>query len=52
MDYIDKIIARQKKLAEKLEIARQHKRKAILKDVKEKTKILDFKVADFRRTLK
>lgn len=43
MGRIDEIIAKQKELAEELELAKQQERDAVLKDIKEKIKMFDFK---------
>ena len=47
MGRIDEIIAKQKELAEELELAKQQERDAVLKDIKEKIKMFDFKASDF-----
>ena len=52
MGRIDEIIAKQKELAEELELAKQQERDAVLKDIKEKIKMFDFKASDFKGMLK
>ena len=52
MGRIDEIIAKQKELAEELELAKQQERDAVLKDIKEKIKMFDFKATDFKGLLK
>jgi len=52
MGRIDEIIAKQKALAEELELAKQQERDAVLKDIKEKIKMFDFKASDFKGVLK
>jgi len=52
MARIDEIIAKQKELAEELEMAKQQERDAVLKDIKEKIKMFDFKATDFKGLLK
>lgn len=42
MSRIDEILAKQKELAEELELAKQQERDAVLKDIKEKIKMFDF----------
>jgi len=39
-------------LAEELELAKQQERDAVLKDIKEKIKMFDFKASDFKGVLK
>lgn len=48
MGRIDDILAKQKELAEELELAKQQERDAVLKDIKEKIKMFDFKASDFK----
>ncbi len=48
MGRIDDILAKQKELAEELELAKQEERDAVLKDIKEKIKMFDFKASDFK----
>jgi hypothetical protein len=52
MGRIDEIIAKQKELAEELELAKQKERDAVLKDIKEKIKMFDFKASDFKGMFK
>ncbi len=52
MSRIDEILAKQKELAEELELAKQQERDAVLKDIKEKIKMFDFKATDFKGLLK
>ena len=52
MGRIDEIIAKQKALAEELELAKQQERDAVLKDIKDKIKMFDFKASDFKGVLK
>lgn len=52
MGRIDEIIAKQKELAEELELAKQQERDAVLKDIKEKIKMFDFKASDFQGMFK
>lgn len=52
MSRIDEIIAKQKELAEELELAKQQERDAVLKDIKEKIKMFDFKASDFKGMFK
>ena len=52
MSRIDEIIAKQKELAEELELAKQQERDAVLKDIKEKIKMFDFKATDFKGLFK
>lgn len=52
MSRIDEILAKQKELAEELELAKQQERDAVLKDIKEKIKMFDFKASDFKGILK
>ncbi len=52
MGRIDDILAKQKELAEELELAKQQERDAVLKDIKEKIKMFDFKVTDFKGMFK
>jgi hypothetical protein len=51
MSRIDEIIAKQKALADELEIAKQEEREAVLKDIKEKIKLFNFKTTDFKGVL-
>ena len=52
MSRIDDILAKQKALAEELDLAKQEERDAVLKDIKEKIKMFDFKASDFKGLLK
>lgn len=52
MGRIDEILAKQKELAEELELAKQQERDAVLKDIKEKIKMFDFKASDFKGMFK
>lgn len=45
MGRIDAIIAKQKELAQELELAKQQERDAVLKNIKEKIKMFDFKAS-------
>jgi hypothetical protein len=51
MSRIDEIIAKQKALADELELAKQEERDAVLKDIKEKIKLFGFKTTDFKGVL-
>jgi hypothetical protein len=48
MGRIDDILAKQKALAEELELAKQQERDEVLKDIKEKIRMFDFKASDFK----
>lgn len=50
MGRIHEILAKQKELAEELELAKQQERDAVLKDIKEKIKMFDFKANYFKAT--
>ena len=52
MSRIDEIIAKQKELAEELGLAKQQERDTVLKDIKEKIKMFDFKASDFKGMFK
>ena len=52
MSRIDEILAKQKALADELEMAKQEERDAVLKDMKEKIKMFDFKATDFKGMFK
>ena len=52
MSKIDAILAKQKALAEELESAKLEEREAVLKDIKAKIKMFDFKATDFKGLLK
>lgn len=51
MSRIDEILAKQKELADELELAKQEERDAVLKDIKEKIKLFNFKTTDFKGVL-
>lgn len=51
MSRIDEILAKQKALADELEMAKQEERDAVLKDIKEKIKLFGFKTTDFKGVL-
>jgi len=51
MSRIDEILAKQKALADELEMAKQEERDAVLKDIKEKIKLFSFKTTDFKGVL-
>lgn len=51
MSRIDDILAKQKALADELEMAKQEERDAVLKDIKEKIKLFNFKTTDFKGVL-
>ena len=52
MSKIDEILAKQKELAEELEKAKLEERETVLKDIKAKIKMFDFKATDFKGLLK
>ena len=52
MSKIDEILAKQKALAEELETAKLEERETVLKDIKAKIKMFDFKATDFKGLLK
>ena len=52
MSKIDAILAKQKALAEELETAKLEERETVLKDIKAKIKMFDFKATDFKGLLK
>lgn len=52
MGRINEIIAKQKELAEELELTKQKERDAVLKNIKEKIKMFDFKASDFKGIFK
>jgi hypothetical protein len=52
MSRIDEILAKQKALADELEMAKLEERDAVLRDIKEKIKMFDFKASDFKGLLK
>ena len=45
MSRIDEILAKQKALADELEMAKQEERDAVLKDIREKIKLFNFKTS-------
>jgi len=51
MSRIDEILAKQKALADELEMAKQEERDAVLKDIREKIKLFNFKTTDFKGVL-
>jgi hypothetical protein len=51
MSRIDDLLAKQKALADEIEIAKQEEREAVLKDIKEKIKLFNFKTTDFKGVL-
>ena len=51
MSRIDEILAKQKALADELEMAKQEEREAVLKDIKEKIKLFNLKTTDFKGVL-
>ena len=48
MNRVDEILSQQKRLEEELKIAMEEERDAVLKDIKAKIKMFDFKAADFK----
>jgi hypothetical protein len=52
MSRIDEILAKQKALADELEMAKQQERDTVLKDIKDKIKMSDFKASDFKGIFK
>ena len=52
MSRIDDILAKQKELEEDLKLAKEEERDVVLKDIKEKIKMFDFKATDFKGLLK
>ena len=52
MSRVDEILAKQKALAEELDLAKQEERDVVLKDIKAKIKMFDFKASDFKGLLK
>lgn len=52
MSRIDEIIAQQKALAEELELAKKEERDSVLKEIREKIRMFDFKASDFKGLLK
>ena len=52
MNRVDEILSQQKRLEEELKIAMEEERDAVLKDIKAKIKMFDFKAADFKGMFK
>ena len=52
MSRVDEILAKQKALADELDLAKQEERDEVLKDIKAKIKMFDFKATDFKGLLK
>jgi len=52
MNRVDEILSQQKKLEEELKIAMEEERDAVLKDIKAKIKMFDFKATDFKGMFK
>ena len=52
MNRVDEILSQQKKLEEDLKIAMEEERDAVLKDIKAKIKMFDFKATDFKGMFK
>lgn len=52
MGRIDEILVRQQELADELETAMKEERANVLKDIKAKIKMFDFKATDFKGLLK
>jgi hypothetical protein len=52
MSKIDEILAKQKALAEELESAKLVEREAVLKDIKAKINMFEFKASDFKGMFK
>ena len=52
MSRIDDILAKQKELEEDLKLAKEEERDEVLKDIKAKIKMFDFKATDFKGLLK
>ena len=52
MNRVDEILSQQKKLEEELKIAMEEERDAVLKDMKTKIKMFDFKATDFKGMFK
>lgn len=48
MSRIDDILAKQKALDEELKQAKEEERDAVLKDIKQKIKLFNFKTSDFK----
>ena len=52
MNRVDEILSQQKKLEEELKIAMEEERDVVLKDIKAKIKMFDFKATDFKGMFK
>jgi hypothetical protein len=52
MSRIDEILAKQQALEKELEVAMKEERANVLKDIKAKIKMFDFKATDFKGLLK
>ena len=52
MNRVDEILSQQKKLEEELKIAMEEERDAVLKDIRAKIKMFDFKATDFKGMFK
>lgn len=52
MSKIDELLAQQKALAEKLEVAMKEERVKVKQEIKEKIKLFGFKTTDFKGVLK
>lgn len=48
MSRIDDILAKQKAIEEELKLAKEEERDAVLKDIKQKIKLFNFKTSDFK----
>ena len=48
MNRVDQILFQQKKLEEELKVAMEEERDVVLKDIKAKIKMFDFKATDFK----
>lgn len=48
MSRIDEILAKQKAIEEELKQAKEEEREAVLKDIKQKIKLFNFKTSDFK----
>jgi hypothetical protein len=51
MSRIDDILAKQKAIEEELKQAKEEEREAVLKDIKQKIKLFNFKTSDFKGVL-
>ena len=52
MNRVDEILSQQKRLEEELKIAMEEERDAVLKDIRAKIKMFDFKATDFKGMFK